>query len=628
MASPLLLLLLTATSNVNPSLGYYLSLNHLEWRNASAFCRSHCKSELASIHSVSQHLAALAAIATSPYVSEDVWIGLNDIGASDEWRWSDGSASDFGLLADSNGLVLRSQFPWRSGEPDVADSDDAVAIETLTTQWSDREQFANSHVLCAACDGRPGLSKFVAINGYRTQREAELLCRSGLGTSLAAVHSARDFGEAQAACRGVTDGRGCWLGLSDARMRRQFWWSDGSEWRFGRSLGVWPWLDAQPGAVDEDACVQMDPPHYLWNDDHCNATARTLCNAPSLVCEGHAPLWLDISGDASPAFAATPPCSLTLSAETSSAPTRLVMAQRRWRNGQEALVMDMLFSAEARDADGSGSAGLTLHLDSNCAAYYYVGIWPAHALVFIGRFAAAHWTLLEMAPVDRDAAFELYALRVEHQPRGNIFQVFVDEVLLISIADEDAQFEFEAELSGFVGLRSVNASVRVLSLFVSGSVFDFPHEDALRQSCLNISTGEPTADPSGAPTMAPPTPTQARDAEERESREPSRAPTMGVASTASTSAAGVADGDGDGDDSQAVVTGTSISSQTLLWLIGIPAGAIMICLVLSCVVNLYFCKSEFVEPEYSDDDEGDDSCQLEDGIDSDTQELDTEDYDI
>merc|ERR1719361_3003295 len=36
--------------------------------------------------------------------------------------------------------------------------------------------------------------------------------------------------------------------------------------------------------------------------------------------------------------------------------------------------------------------------------------------------------------------------------------------------------------------------------------------------------------------------------------------------------------------------------------IGIPAGAIMICLVASCVVNLYFCKKEFIEP---DDEEGD-----------------------
>ena len=40
----------------------------------------------------------------------------------------------------------------------------------------------------------------------------------------------------------------------------------------------------------------------------------------------------------------------------------------------------------------------------------------------------------------------------------------------------------------------------------------------------------------------------------------------------------------------------------MVWLIGIPAGAIMICLVASCVVNLYFCKKEFIEP---DDEEGD-----------------------
>jgi len=58
------------------------------------------------------------------------------------------------------------------------------------------------------------------------------------------------------------------------------------------------------------------------------------------------------------------------------------------------------------------------------------------------------------------------------------------------------------------------------------------------------------------------------------------------------------------------VPATAISEETMVWLIGIPAGAIMICLVASCVVNLYFCKKEFIEPE---DEEGDYDDEYGDG---------------
>jgi len=663
-----LLLLLTASTTTHTALAYYLSLNHLEFKNASRFCRSHCNSELASIHSVEQHYAALAAIATSRYVSEDVWIGLSDIAQSDVWRWSDGSPSDFGLLTDSSNLVIRSQFPWRSGEPDIANSDDAVAIEaSRALEWSDREQFANSHLLCASCDGR--LSKFVAINGYRTQSEAELFCRAAFGTSLASIHSARDLSEAQSACRGVTDGRGCWLGLSDARLRRQYEWSDGTEWRFGRGLGASPWIDAQPGAVDDDKCVQMDPPLYLWNDDHCNATARTLCNAPSLVCD--APLWLDLSDDADTAATSTPsatfttaPCALSLTAETS----RLLMPFRRWRNGDEALVIDAMMAMTPRDVDGS--AGLTLHLDAaRCGSYYYVGIWPAHSFVFIGKFAeGAQWTLLETAEIWGDAAqsyFVAYALRVEQT--HNRFDVFVNEVLLISVADNEfggtaamnALGDDDDGLSGFVGVRAVNVSVRVSSLFVSGSVEDDVDDDALWNSCRNISTTAPTASPTraevtsrtSAPTTsdggdvsdadgdegeaprvtgAPTSPTSPTQSREVRSREPSMSPT--VVQTTTTSTTTTSDGsDVDGDDGEVPVDegqelGANLNSETMLWLIGIPAGAIMICLMLSCVVNLYFCKKELVET-YDSDEEGDDSSEMDDTVGSDTEDLETDAYD-
>jgi len=215
-------------------------------------------------------------------------------------------------------------------------------------------------------------------------------------------------------------------------------------------------------------------------------------------------------------------------------------------------------------------------------------------------------------------------------------------------------FDDDDGRSGAVGLRTVNVSVRVSSLFVSGSVEDVFHDDALYNSCANISSDAPTMDPTRElevssvtkrPTMAdatesevtgePTLPTMSRDVR---SREPSMAPsivqTISSTTTSTTSDESVADsedgdgvvavGVGDGQNSNSVVTGANLSGETMLWLIGIPATAILICLVLSCVVNVYFCKKEIGDTEYSDE-EGDESSQLDDDDIEDIDVSDTED---
>ena len=87
---------------------------------------------------------------------------------------------------------------------------------------SDREQFGNYHFFCGSCDGK--LQKYVALNGYKTRSEANKFCADTFGTSLASIHSDRDLAEAQQACKGVTNGRGCWVGLSDELVSRDYRW--------------------------------------------------------------------------------------------------------------------------------------------------------------------------------------------------------------------------------------------------------------------------------------------------------------------------------------------------------------------------------------------------------------------
>lgn len=56
-----------------------------------------------------------------------------------QWQWDDGTPFDYGSTTDSNGYVLRGEYPWRSNEPDINSTDNFVAIEaTRNNEWVDK----------------------------------------------------------------------------------------------------------------------------------------------------------------------------------------------------------------------------------------------------------------------------------------------------------------------------------------------------------------------------------------------------------------------------------------------------------------------------------------------------------
>ncbi|XP_067392517.1 dromaiocalcin-1-like [Emydura macquarii macquarii] len=75
----------------------------LSWAQAEAQCQSFGRgAHLASIHSEEEHSAVAAFVTRAQrHDDEDVWIGLHIPARSQDWAWTDGSATDYSTWDDN-----------------------------------------------------------------------------------------------------------------------------------------------------------------------------------------------------------------------------------------------------------------------------------------------------------------------------------------------------------------------------------------------------------------------------------------------------------------------------------------------------------------------------------------------
>eukprot|EP01084_Bolivina_argentea_P182617 315225_1 len=95
---------------------YFLGPDPLIFSEAEAYCVSQSY-HLASVHSSSAFYEArrLCETVTNP---EACWTGLERVGTSDVWTYTDGSALDFGFDASGSGVAIQGQNPpWISSDP-------------------------------------------------------------------------------------------------------------------------------------------------------------------------------------------------------------------------------------------------------------------------------------------------------------------------------------------------------------------------------------------------------------------------------------------------------------------------------------------------------------------------------
>eukprot|EP01083_Nonionella_stella_P145094 453992_1 len=498
---------------------YHLSLHSLEWQNASNYCQSYCKSTLASVHSREDHLTTLDIINRNPSVYTRVWTGLNDIKFSDSWEWSDGSLFDFGHIKDTTtGKVIRGTYPWRSDEPDYNDTDQCVALEVgwlypgyTSGRWIDRKQTANYHFLCNDCSSR--IHKYAVVNGGRNVTAAESICQSRFGTSLASVHSHTDMQEAMASCEQITSSNGCWLGLTDAAQHRVYQWTDGTPWDYGRDFHEYPWYKSEPGSTQDQKCIFLDPRNgadegtYRWDDYWCNSKLpRALCNAPSEIC--YPGQFFIPKGSPIDWTWTTKPCGVSKSKLIRQ--SIALLGNKQYLNTDGRLVVDMMYSIPVVGLDGN--AGLAFYFDeTQCDHYYYVGIWAAHSLIFLGKQTGNQdtldWATIKYNSINPTYTLgQHYTLRVE-LTNGVDWKVYLNDALALTVTDDHFN-NINNKLSGYIAIRSTYSAIDVKSLYISGEAQYFDDNSWFLQ-CTDSPTSaptQPTLMPTADPTLEPTTP--------------------------------------------------------------------------------------------------------------------------
>lgn len=255
------------------------------WTDARSLCRG-IGGDLVSIESSTELNYLVPFLLTFP--SRAAWIGLNDLGTTTGWEWSDGKVTKF--------------LNWQDGQPDNwYDTEDCVIMQTKG-KWDDRNcgdkasficKKANNSVIIAStvaptagplkgfCE--PGWlhyrSKCYQLNSDDTLSwmGARNMCRSymtdGKRGDLASIHSIYENAFLFSQMKGLFDK--LYIGFNDIKNEGKFHWSDQS------SVDFTSWNSRQPdNYFNSEDCAEIWPfatQKGKWNDVDCSSQLGYIC---------------------------------------------------------------------------------------------------------------------------------------------------------------------------------------------------------------------------------------------------------------------------------------------------------------------------------------------------------------
>ena len=246
----------------------------------------------------------------------------------------------------------------------------------------------------------------------------------------------------------------------------------------------------------DNQCTVMDAYHnYNWNDYSCVGYHNFLCNMPSTICyHDH---WTLIQGKAH-----WERCTLQLNGQ-------MLNHHQQWKNMNCLLVMEMRFKISDTGNGFQGSFGILLYdgADDLCD-YYHIGI-TSNWFVFIDRIKDGIFERVAHEPMPITNLNIDFALRIECLNKSEFVIKFKDYTIL-SYTNGYDEVNNSSQLSGLIGLKSVNMNVTLFSLFVSGRAIDVSYDnvDIADQisECDTLSfvpTFQPTVSPMAIPSLDP-----------------------------------------------------------------------------------------------------------------------------
>ena len=289
--------------------------------------------------------------------------------------------------------------------------------------------------------------------GY-SHDEAQRLCRDEYGTELAAIHTERDFEEAQTLCG--LNGDDCWIGSDDL-----------NEFGFEGT-----------NSNHSTVCTQLS-----WSNEYksqyaeCDEDAPSiLCNAPSVLCSE----WQSITESAS--YNEWVPFAEKVQSDTKCAlsfseNTHIAIPDRQWLNGNESLMIEYMFSFDV------GESGVTIHSDCE-NQFYFVSLrksshseWLTLCLYHQSTNTRSPTLLTAVGPiyVDKENADILMTIHVSN---GYMFDVYINEVHQMHFVNSTVSTinsningnGSQNGLSGYIGLKSLNSTTTTASwMYIAGT---------------------------------------------------------------------------------------------------------------------------------------------------------------
>ncbi|XP_048736074.2 macrophage mannose receptor 1-like isoform X1 [Ostrea edulis] len=235
--------------------------DNLSWTRARAYCRG-IGADLASIHSYSES-TQLSTI-TYGISSNDFWFGLNDREKESDWRWSDGTPSDY--------------TRWMSSQPDNwQGNENCGTYKRSNRRFNDRFCAVRLPFICKVKKGGvikdqfqlPTLEKcddedFVRFNGscYKINKtktsfhQAQKICRQN-DAELASIHS-----QEENIFLSDISWEVLWIGL----VRSQ---NDGFRWTDATPVDFTRWSPGEPNDhLGLEGCSHIKK-GGMWNDINC-----------------------------------------------------------------------------------------------------------------------------------------------------------------------------------------------------------------------------------------------------------------------------------------------------------------------------------------------------------------------